>query len=63
VVDELGVNKVSTLAAGHDLATWHIAAHPEALGGVNVIEVVASAVNEQSAVQISWLDRYLTPGG
>jgi len=63
VVDELGANKVSALAAGHDLATWHIAAHPDAPGGVNVIEVNASAVNEVSAVLISWLDRYTTPGG
>ena len=63
VVDETGVNKISTLDAGHDLATWHLAAHPEAMGGVNVIEVTASAVNEVSAVQISWLDRYMTPGG
>lgn len=63
VVDDAGVNKVSMLTTGHDLATWHIAAHPEAAGGINVIEVEADAVSELSAIQISWLDRYLTPGG
>jgi hypothetical protein len=63
VVDDAGANKISSLSTGHDLATWHIAAHPEALGGVNVIEVKAASVNENSAVTLSWLNRYLTPGG
>lgn len=59
VVDSAGDNKIADLTDDSDLATWHLAAHPDAPGGHNDINVTGSAVNESTEIYISYYDRYL----
>lgn len=59
VKDSGGTNKVSDLTNDSDLATWHIAAHPEVVDGENSIAVTGSAVTQATNVEISYFVRYL----
>jgi hypothetical protein len=52
-------NKLADLSTDSDLATFHLAPHPEALGGVNSIRVVGSNVTETSKVEIVVFKRYI----
>jgi hypothetical protein len=54
-----GVNKIQFLTEDSDLATWHIAADPEVIGGANSIRVTGTAVTASTRVEISYLERYI----
>lgn len=59
VVDSTGTNKIEELTEDSDLATWHLAAAPEAPGGQNDINVTGSAVNANTEVYLQYYKRYL----
>ncbi len=59
VKQEDGTNKIAELTEDSDLATWHIAADPEAIGGSNSIRVTGSSVTESTRVEISYFVRYI----
>lgn len=54
-----GTNKIAELTEDSDLATWHIAADPEAIGGANSIRVTGSSVTESTRVEISYFERFI----
>lgn len=60
VVDNNGQNLIGSVTADSDLATFHIAADPEAAGGVNVIN--ATGVGAQvgtTEIALSYYTRYI----
>lgn len=59
VTDSDGVSRVGTVSTNSDLATFHIAPDPEVAGGVNTLKVSGSAADTNTAVVISWYDRYI----
>ena len=58
VVDELGANALADLTDASDLATFHLAADPDAPGGNNSLRVTGSAVTTATAVRMRYYDRY-----
>lgn len=52
-------NKVSDLTSDSDLATWHIATTPEAVGGINSINVTGTNVTAATSVAINYPIRYI----
>jgi len=55
-----GVNLISYLSSDSDLATFHIAADPEAADGVNVLFASGlEAVFGQTSIRAEWNDRYI----
>lgn len=55
-----GVNLISYLSSDSDLATFHIAADPEAADGVNTLFASgAEAVFGQTSIRVEWNDRYI----
>lgn len=54
VVDSNGVNQINKLVAGHDLATWHIAANQE-----NSVRVTGQGITQATKVTINYYDRYV----
>lgn len=50
----------ANLTADSDLATWHLAATPEAPGGVNVIEVVAGGADDDTRVRMLYYERFIS---
>jgi hypothetical protein len=59
VVDSSGVNQISKLTAASDLSTFHLAAAPEVVDGVNVIAVTGTGIGEPTKVDLSYFVRYL----
>jgi len=59
VVDQTGANRIADLTADSDLATWHLAAHPEAPGGVNDLEAEGADITSDTTVVINYFERYL----
>jgi hypothetical protein len=48
------------LSEDSDIAYWHLAANPEAPGGVNDIQVeIVSAVTTDTKVEISYYERFM----
>lgn len=52
-------NVIDWLTDDSDLGTFHIAAHPEALGGVNTVTVAFTGGTATTTIQISYYVRYL----
>lgn len=59
VVDQDDTSLIGSVGADSDLATFHIAPAPEVAGGVNTITVQGSNADANTAVTISWLDKYI----
>lgn len=59
IIDQDGDNQIATLTEDSDLATFHLAPHPEAVDGINDINVSGSAVNEATEVYLNYYTRYL----
>ena len=59
VEDASGTNKVDELTSDSDLATFHLAPHPEATDGINEINVTGSAVTSDTEVYMIAPVRYL----
>jgi hypothetical protein len=52
-------NIIDQLTEESDIGSWHIAAHPEAPGGINSIAVAFTAGNHNSKVYIRYYERYI----
>ncbi len=59
VKDEAGTNEIADLTSDSDLATFHLAAEPEAGGGVNSLRLTGSAVTTATKVELTYDTRYL----
>jgi len=59
VEDASGTNKIADLTDDSDLATFHLAAHPEADGGQNDINVTGSSVDGDTEIYFNYYERYL----
>lgn len=59
VVDSDGANRIATLTAESDLATFHLAPDPESVGGYNSLRVTGSAVSASTKVEVTYFARYL----
>lgn len=60
VVDELGADCIALLTTDSDLATWHLAPHPDAPGGINSIQVTGSACAASTRVAIQFFVWYVS---
>ena len=60
VIDETGASQIDKLSEDSDLATFRIAADPEAPDGVNSIRVTGSAAAGTTAIFVQFNARYLT---
>lgn len=59
VLDNSGGNQISKLTDASDLATFHLAANPDAAGGVNSITVTGTSVTTATEVYLSYYNRYV----
>lgn len=59
IVNQVGTNKIADLDDDSDLATWHLAADPEVVGGSNSIRVEGTSITEATSVEISYFVRYI----
>jgi len=60
VTDDLGTNLIGVVTTDSDLATFHIAPHPEATNGLNQLRVTASNLTlGSSAITVFWNTRYI----
>lgn len=60
VTDSTGTNRIGTLTTDSDLATWHLAADPEAPGGVNRLGIAGSStVPGTTALNMRYYTRYI----
>ena len=59
VLDKSEVNKIADLTEDSDLATWHLAAHPDVTDGQNGIQVTGSAVTAATEVTVQWFDKFV----
>lgn len=58
VTDQTGVNKISTVTSGSDLATFSIESAPAVLGGINTLSVSGSGGTSDSRVNLYYYTRY-----
>lgn len=58
-VTQGGVNIIGRVTPESALATWHLAPDPEAPGGNNLIVVAATGADSDTAVEITWFNRYI----
>jgi hypothetical protein len=59
VTREDGSNQIAQLTDTSDLATFHLAADPDAPGGVNTISVAGSAATAATEVYLQFNARYI----
>ncbi|HUV93943.1 MAG TPA: hypothetical protein VMX14_03830 [Anaerolineae bacterium] len=59
VVDDTAANKIADLTSDSDLATWHLAADPEAASGINDVQVTGTGINANTEIAISYRCRYV----
>lgn len=59
VLDDTGANVISNLQDDDDLTVFHLAAAPEAPGGVNVLRLTGSGVNSATKLELTYFVRYL----
>lgn len=57
--DSTGVYQNGSLSDPNDLALFGIYPDPEAPNGINSIRVQGSGINQNSRIELSWLDKYL----
>ena len=58
ILDHLGVSHINKLTDDSDLATFHLAAHPDADSGINAIRVVGSNATSITEIYIQFQARY-----
>ena len=59
VVDSSGINRYDKLSQGSDLATFHLAYHPEVIDGENDIRVSGTGINDQTEIYMAFYVRYI----
>lgn len=52
------IDKIEFITEDSDLATWHLAAHPEIDGGRNRLRLLVSDCDSRTKVQITYLHRF-----
>jgi len=52
-------SKIADLTSASDLATFHLAADPEVLGGANNITVTGTSATAATKVEMTYFDRYI----
>lgn len=60
VMNKLGNNRIMDLTNDSDLATFRLAAEPEASGGENNLLVTGTNAGEETQVIFGWRERYLS---
>jgi hypothetical protein len=58
ITDQAGVNRIAWLSETSHLATFHLAAAPEAPGGVNVLRVQGDNVAPATHIDVTYYNRY-----
>lgn len=58
VTEDDGTNRIADLTSDSDLATWHLAAHPEVAAGKNSIRVEGTTVTAATQVVIQYFERF-----
>lgn len=53
-----GLDKIEFITDASDLATWHLAAHPEVAGGRNRLRLLASDCSDDTMIVLTYLLRY-----
>jgi hypothetical protein len=59
IVDQNGTSQIDKLSNDSDLATWRIAAHPEAPDGTNSIQVTGTNATSVTAIFLQFKPRYI----
>lgn len=59
VTDSNSANLVGTVTTDSDLANFHLAPDPEAMGGVNIIRISGGSVSAASGAVMRWYTRYI----
>lgn len=59
VTNDLGANLIGTVSSDSDLATFHIAADPEATDGINVMRLQGKHPTAATSVVINYFTRYV----
>ena len=59
VAEDDGTNRIAALTDDSDLATFHLAAEPDAPGGVNSVRVTGTGVTAATQVYLSYFTRYV----
>jgi hypothetical protein len=60
VVNNSGTNLIGTISTDSDVSTFHIAADPEAAGGVNNLAVFGGGANDtDTSVEVRYYERYI----
>ena len=59
VVNQDGTSYIGSVSSDSDLATFHIAPAPEVAGGVNELVVEGASADANTAVSITWNDKYI----
>lgn len=60
VTNKLGGNRIMDLTTDSDLATFRLAAEPEAMQGENNILVTGTSAGEETQIIFGWRERYLS---
>lgn len=59
VIDNTNTSQISKLSDDSDLATFHLAAHPDAPGGINAIRVTGSNATSATEIYVQFHARYI----
>lgn len=59
VTNAAGTNKIADLTSDSDLATWNLLPDPDAVDGINSIQVTGIAASEETNVYLHWYERYI----
>lgn len=54
------VSKINELSDDSDFGTWHLAPHPVAAGGTNVLAVAGSGVSGSTSISVTYYNRYVS---
>jgi len=56
---DTGLDVIDELTTDSDLATWHIAAHPDATDGQNTLKITGAAADSNTRVSITFFTNYV----
>ena len=54
-----GTDVIDELTTDSDIATWHLAAHPEAVDGFNTLIITGAAADPDTQISIQFFNRYI----
>jgi len=59
VISSTGANLIGAVSSDSDLVTFHLAPDPEVVNGINEISVSASAITDESGLEIRYYERFV----